>query len=127
MANIANTYASERLVYSQNIPRSSLEKIRQISSETLKIAPTDLNKDGLDEFIIKPENCNVHAACTYQVLAETDTDAIGIGEFEATHVLLGVEYQHGVRNLLVYNNSVNDFDYVLYTWHPETSKYQKAP
>ena len=125
--NALYAYASEPLHFSSNIARSSLAKLKNSSAEALLIAPTDLNKDGLDEFITKPENCGAHAVCSYTIFAETDDSAIDIGAFEATHVLLGNEYKNGVRNLLVYNNTVNDFDYVLYTWHPETSKYRKVP
>lgn len=126
--------AAEELLYDTPIPRSSFEHIKSFSIKTLKadasrlkIAKTDLNGDGLYEFITRDKYCKSDSPCRFDVLAENHGDIYSLGTFEGQDLLLGNEFTHGVRNILVFGNATNDFDYELYTWHPETSSYRKAP
>ncbi len=125
--------AAETLRFNENLPHSSFEKIKSYSSNSLdkniqdfEIGKADLNNDGLDEFIARPKNCQKTPTCEFYVLAETPGAIVSLGRFEGQHVALGSEYRHGVRNLLVFYNGANDFDYHLYTWHPEISAYRKS-
>ena len=125
--------AAETLDFKSTIPRSSLEKIKSYSFKTLQknstpleIAKIDLNRDGLHEFITRPRVCGNENICDFNVLAETDQGIVVLGHFKGANILLGNEFQYGVRNLLVFGNSMNDFDYTLYTWHPEVSAYRKG-
>ena len=125
--------ASEILTFDRPVPRSSFEKIKTFSvnalqedADNLSIARVDLNQDGLDEFVARKKECTRTTPCLYTILAESDDSIVSLGAFEGTGLLLGSEFTHGVRNLLVFENMRNDFDYVLYTWHPEVSAYRKA-
>lgn len=125
--------AAENLYFDQDIPRSSLEKIKTYSINALEqdiqnfeIGKADLNNDGLDEFIARTKNCNIDGKCQFHVLAEADGYIQSLGILAGQNLLLGNEYRHGIRNLLVFKDASNDFDYELYTWHPETSEYRKS-
>ena len=125
--------AAETLRFDEHIPRSSFEKIKSYSSNTLEqniqdfeLSKTDLNNDGLDEFIARSKDCQKGAVCKFHVFAETRDNIFSLGSFEGQNILLGNEFHHGIRNLLVFPKATNDFDYHLYTWHPEHSAYRKS-
>jgi hypothetical protein len=122
--------ALERVDFGAVIARSSLEKIQNFYAQQrtarphkLSIARSDLDGDGLYEFIVKLQGCDAQSLCVHQVFTEDRDRVRSIGAFEARRVMLGNEYAHDMRNLLVFGNAVNDFDYVRYSWHPETSNY----
>ena len=121
-------YCAEILRFDEDIPQSSRQKIISFQEPTTHpaIAKADLNGDGLHEFILRPNECPEKTPCPYNILAETDTGMVSLGSIEGYNLLLGSEFTHGVRNLLIFKSSVNDFDYALYTWHPETSKYRMS-
>ena len=126
-----NTYAAEKPAFDAPLPRSSYEalklySINSLSSdiESFSQATDDLNNDGLEEFILRTQSCDAATGCTYHILAETKGDITPLGTLQGHNLLLGNEYSHGVRNLLVFTNPSNDFDYDLYTWHPEHSSYR---
>ena len=125
--------AAEVLKFNTDIARSSFERIKLYVSNNLEsdintqdIAKTDLNNDGLYEFILRPKGCGADTKCRYMVLAEDGPEIYTLGDFEGVNLLLGAEFKHGIRNLLVFNNAANDFDYELYTWHPKASAYRKS-
>lgn len=127
-----NAHAAEKLRFDSPIPRSSFEKIKSFSRSDLKknidlfqIAAADLNRDGLEEYIIRAKDCGKNGLCDFTVLAETREGIFQLGSFTGQNLLLGNEYTQGVRNILIFDNRMNDFDYELYTWHPETSSYGK--
>lgn len=129
--NTSVATAAESLRYDAPISRSSLERLKQFTSAAMEstldaydVAGTDLNDDGLDEFILKSKTCD--QKCRFAVVAENNRKIIPLVSIEAANVVLGNEFEHGVRNLLVFENPNNDFDYVLYTWHPLSSTYKKA-
>ncbi|MEZ5813808.1 MAG: hypothetical protein R3E13_03675 [Alphaproteobacteria bacterium] len=129
----ASAHAAESLHFNATIPRSSFEKIKFYASNALgediqnfDIGKTDLNNDGLDEFITRSKNCEKTLKCRFYIFAETNDSILSLGTFEGKNLLLGNEFRHGIRNLLIFNNPSNDFDYHLYTWHPETSAYRKS-
>lgn len=126
-------YAAEKLRFDSDVPRSSFEKIKSFSNNTLNksisgfdIAGTDLNSDGLDEYVLRSKRCENMTLCQFGILAETDGGIHVLGEFKGKNLLLGNEYTHGVRNILIFGNLMNDFDYEVYTWHPEASSYRKV-
>ncbi|MGB0719581.1 MAG: hypothetical protein ACPGRX_03855 [Bdellovibrionales bacterium] len=86
------------------------------------VAIADLNEDGLDEYIVKSADCP--AQCRYFVFAQSGGDALLlIGEITGTSLLLGNTYSHGVRDILAFDNSLNDFDHHVYGWDAEQSRY----
>ena len=129
----ASSHAAEILKFDNSIARSSYERIKSYFSSALDedihaqdIAKTDLNSDGLYEFILRPQGCGNQIKCRYVILAENGSEIHTLGDFEGVNLLLGTEFSHGIRNLLVFNNAANDFDYELYTWHPKMSAYRKS-
>lgn len=129
----APCFAAEALHYGQSIPRSSLLHIEKYGADnstvpihTSDIAKTDLNQDGLPEFIYRSSECAPSQICTFQILAETSNQITSLGTIQSMTLMLGTEYSDGVRNILSFENPANDFDYALYTWHPKDAQYKKA-
>ncbi len=123
--------AAEKLRFEDSIPRSSFERIKLFTDSTLgqsidafEIAKTDLNDDGLYEFVIRQKECEV--LCRYSIVAESSKTIVPLGDLRGSNIVLGNEFSHGVRNLLVFESPTNDFDYTLYTWHPMSSSYRKS-
>ena len=124
--------AAEALRFDSSIPRSSFESIKHFSNNALDksisgidIAEADLNQDGLSEFILRSKSCKTLPVCRFDILAETDEGIVSLGTIQGKNLLLGNEFTHGVRNILLFEEAMNDFDYELYTWHPELSSYGK--
>jgi len=125
--------ANERLNYTHPLPQSSLLQIDRYmqrsantSANAFNIAKADLNSDGLYEFIAKTKDCDTASACTFNILAETQKGVISLGHMQGKTLLLGNEYHHGIRSLIVYENGHNDYDHTLYTWKPNLSAYRKS-
>jgi hypothetical protein len=93
------------------------------SPETLEIAPIDLNNDGLSEFILREKNCST---CRFLVLAETDGVIVPLGEAQGHTLKIDDAAKAGVRSLLVYTNSANDYEYAVYVWEPGARRYIMA-
>lgn len=128
----ASAYASEQLVYRNNynsLTKSLLSKYAQNTLKTdlsaLRVALHDLNDDGIDELIVKPENCaQANKACDYKILALSGSQILEISSLRARNLVLGNEYNAGIRNLLVFHDTaVNDFEYDVYIWDPARSQY----
>lgn len=123
--------ASEKLDFSGNVGERSSHLIEKYTSEhiktdaqPLKVARADLNQDGLDEYILKTSACESSSgSCTYAVLAEIKDTIIELGAFSARDVMLGNGYSSGIRNIVAFPNEINDFDYELYVWEPQQSRY----
>lgn len=95
------------------------------SIENLEVAAADLNQDGIDEFIVKPMNCNENLAlCPYYILAETPKGLISLGTIPAKTILLGQDSVHGIRNLMVFSDTKNDFAYNIFAWNPLASSFK---
>lgn len=100
------------------------EKMPSISSESIKISATDLNRDGIDEFILGTKDCPADTKiCPYLVMADKKDSVILLGSVEARAISLADTYSHGIRDIHVYNNTSNDFDYDLFVWEPANSHY----
>lgn len=105
-----------------------IQNTLKTTPDSLEIAPADLNGDGLAEYILKDKNCAAEAQCRYTILAETQNGFLQLGQTQAKNLMLGDDTVQGVRNLMVFQNDTNDFDYALYTWQPEAASYnRKAP
>lgn len=123
--------AAENLRYDHPIPRSSFERIKAFthsdlgtSIDSYEIARADLNDDGLYEFVLKPKECQT--TCRYNIVAESSKKIVMLADIRGSNIVLGNEFSHGVRNILVFESPTNDFDYTLYTWHPMSSSYRKS-
>ncbi|HBR69069.1 MAG TPA: hypothetical protein DEA55_06810 [Rhodospirillaceae bacterium] len=130
-----SAHAVERLQFNKSLPdraqrniaryiEENSQKIPGISSESLKISATDLNRDGINEFIISTKDCSTDSkTCPYLVMADKKDSVILLGSIEARNIALADTYSHGIRDIHAYNNKSNDFDYDLFVWEPADSHY----
>jgi len=91
------------------------------------MAGTDLNGDGVDEWIIRQDispTCESDASCQYLVVGLTEREPVLLGDFAARKVGIADEKQYGVRNLLVYNEKNDDFAVKTYVWTPAEAAFR---
>ncbi len=104
-------------------------KMPEITPETARIAGTDLNEDGINEFIVTTQNCQSQKksskkiTCPYLIMADKGRSVILLGSIKARSISLANSYSHGVKDIRAYDNELNHFDYNLYTWEPSRSHY----
>lgn len=122
--------AAERLDYAPPGPSATVALHAYLADQgkTLDryyVAATDLNKDNLNEYILKPKACGA-AACDYTVLAALSGGTLHeIGALRGRSLMLGNAYAHGVRNLMIFTTPGNDYAYTLYKWYPQENRYDK--
>ena len=92
----------------------------------LSIAATDLNNDGVDEWIVRQEQdgCRQTATCPFAVAGLSRKAPLLLGDFAARKVGISGEKAYGVRKLLVYNLKNDDFAYTVYVWSPSDSAFR---
>lgn len=99
-------------------------------NSTFEVAHTDLNEDGIEEIVLKDttNNCAVtKSSCNYHILAKKSIgEFILLGKIEAKKLLIGQEYTHGVRNILIYDNDENDYKYKIYAWNALKAQYNEV-
>lgn len=125
--SVSYAYAYEELDFKRTLNKRSEYLIKQFAQENfenIEVAKADLNKDGLDELILKTGDCHASAEkCSFEILAETHNQLIRLGTVKARNILLGDQYSSGVRNILVFEDEANDYNYELYVWEPQSSRY----
>ncbi len=84
------------------------------------IAPTDLNGDGVNEWIYRetPKECTASANCLFLVVGLSKKQPTLLANFQAGKIGISDEKAYGVRKLLVYTEKSNDFAYETYVWNP---------
>lgn len=115
-----NAVPSQRV---QNGIRNVLETKIRPAIDKAEIAASDLNNDGIDEYIVRDHACAAYDTCRYVVFADTDQGLVVLGEITARSIALGKGYSHGIRDLAVQNNPDNDFTFERYVWEPQQSRY----
>lgn len=106
---------------------SHIKKTHQLPDIKYNIAPTDLNNDLINEYIIKPaskRNCDENPLCPYYVIALQERDPIILGKFNAHKIVVSSKKTYGVQDIIVYNDLYNDFKTKTATWHPYEFKYK---
>ncbi len=104
-----------------------IKKTRQIPDIQYIIAPTDLNNDLINEYIIRPKSnrdCSGSRLCPYYVIALQERTPITLGKFNAHKIVVSSKKTYGVRDIIVYNDHYNDFKTNTVTWHPYEFKYK---
>lgn len=95
-----------------------------VEARPFSLALTDLNGDGMDEFILKNDGCGVPPAlCTFRILAESTDSFVELGRIRARNVALADGSVAGVRTIMAFASPINDYDYELYVWEPTRSRY----
>lgn len=85
------------------------------------VAKADLNEDGFDEYIFKTPTED--GLFNFEVFALPDVKPVSLALFKGKNVMLGNDYKHGVRNLLVFEDAKNDFSYDIHIWNSQDSRY----
>lgn len=119
-SGLALPVQSAETIHFKGLDTPRLQKLFQ-NKEHIDIATIDLNEDGLNEFITKPKGCD--GLCDFKILADVDGTLLSLGTLAAHNLLLGNAYSHGVRDLLVFNDPANDYNYTVYVWESEHSQY----
>lgn len=129
-AAIPHSRAAEKLIYNQGVGGSSQLNISSYlrgenrAIQHYDIAKADLNDDDLFEFILRERSCvQKKEFCRFDILAETSRGMVSLGTIEARALALSEHRSHGVRDILAYNNALNDYDYGLYVWVSGQSQY----
>lgn len=96
------------------------------AEKTLETAKIDLNRDGIDETIFRhaPEGCENTADCLYVIAGLAARQPVHIASIRARKIGISSENAYGVRQILVYNQKQNDFQYITYVWNPATSTFE---
>lgn len=97
------------------------------SNQKYALAAVDLNDDAIDEYIVRPESaqlCPKKPLCPYQIIAFQDHKPISIGAFDAHKILILDKKTYGIRHIIVYNQSHNDYAHETAIWDPFTFRYQ---
>ena len=96
----------------------------ETSIQDYDIASQDLNGDGIDEFILKPENCiSKNNQCIFLILAETRQKIVVLGKIQAKILALGNDYSNGIQDILAFRDNNNDYNYEVYSWDSTSKKY----
>ncbi len=123
--------AVEQLDYSKQISPSLkyqiglfLEQIYDTDIDIYNIAKVDLNSDGLDEHILKRKSCDdSKALCIHSIIAEKNGELILLSKIMARNIVLANTYSHGIKDILVFKNEINDYNFNIYVWSPSQKMY----
>ena len=111
------SHAAERIAFVSHTDFKNLTVKKFLKDYTFsEIAAVDLNEDGIDEFILKQDEL-------FQIIALTDTKGIDLGVIAGRKLMLSYDFAHGVRSILVFQDSDNDYAYRIYQWDPKNSQY----
>lgn len=92
------------------------------------IHETDLNADGVMEYIVRlPDpfyKCN-EIGCHHGVIAVNGEDVTRLLYVEYTELDISSNTTGGVKDILSYESSLNDFAPTTYKWDSETGRYSK--
>lgn len=92
----------------------------------LGIHEVDLNGDDVPEYIVRLTDtyfmCN-NMGCHHGVVAVDENGVTRLGYFQYAELDVSTEKTAGVKDLLVYDNPLNDFAPTVYKWDNESSEY----
>ena len=122
------SYANEALVFNTDrLLKSSaltLERFLGDNFDQYDIAHIDLNGDGADEYITKNKDCSSKEGfCSYNIFGLNNSSVYKLGTLEAHTLMISDQRSYGIRQLIAYQNPINDFDYSIYRWDPAQSRF----
>lgn len=92
-----------------------------------RIAATDLNGDGVEEWLFFQKTspaCESTADCRLSIGGLSEGEIVLLGEMHGGKIGVSNEKLYGVRKLLVYNEKNNDFAYQTYVWTPTEQAFR---
>lgn len=121
--------ASELLIFRDEIMGVREEQlISELSAQKhldaslpLKLAPIDLNGDGVDEWFIRQNttsSCEADSSCKFTLAVLKDKKPVALQFFQARKIGISSEKEYGISKLLVYNKKSDDFAFSVYVWNP---------
>lgn len=129
----ASSYADSNLRFKKpenHKENKAIEAISQKSSDAFtsyKIAPIDLNDDLIDEYIVTlddAQKCTKNNLCPYYIIAFAKYEPLMIGQFDAHKILVSSKKTYGINDIIVYNNTHNDFQTTNARWNPFSFTYK---
>lgn len=92
---------------------------------SVTVAETDLNGDGVNEWIVRQEgdNCTVTASCLFVVAGLQARRPVVLGHMRASKVEVLPIQRFGVNVLAVFNNPADDFTPVEFPWQPQIRRF----
>lgn len=114
-------------VQEQSTPTTLLDFVSEIegfSDTDIVIAKDDLNNDHIYEYIIRNTRCTPAEGCPYLIIADSDENYVVIGEFSGKNISISDKQTHGIRDILVYNQSLNDYAHNTLKWDMERMHYK---
>ncbi|MGH1404871.1 MAG: hypothetical protein ACRBDL_11585 [Alphaproteobacteria bacterium] len=88
------------------------------------IADTDLNKDGIDEYILRRKGCSDRDhSCRHLVFAEKQDTVILLTAINAREIMIATTYSYGIKDIMAFNNSINEYNFDIYMWSPKEKTY----
>lgn len=113
-------------VREQSILRDLIARQELIADFPTQVGETDLNEDGVNEWIFKQENssdCNAQASCTLLVVALKNRSPTLLLQTTGTKINILKHTNFGVHSLIVYSNPQNDLEGRELTWNPYESTF----
>lgn len=129
--HLKRVQALEKLTFTQSYsPSLKLELNRFLHekyntrSDNYNIAHADLNQDGQNEHILQRTYCTTtNSGCIYIIVAENKNGFTELGTIHAKSVMPGGSFSYGVRDVLAFDNEINDYNFKIYSWSPQEKKY----
>lgn len=87
----------------------------------------DLNNDMIMEWIAFDSSCvQLKKLCKHIIIAKNTEQFIILGQFDALKISPSSQYTNGVRDILVYNSTMNEFKPATVKWNSALSSYSPA-
>ncbi len=97
-------------------------------SSEYTLTSTDLNGDNLLEHILKRNNCGQYTnVCTHLIIAEKIDKLTLLSKIDAHSLMIGDGKSYGIKNLLVFKNQTNAYNFDIYMWSPHEKMYILKP
>ncbi|MGN7439108.1 MAG: hypothetical protein ACTHOO_10760 [Alcanivorax sp.] len=101
-----------------------LQQEQRSDASQYVIATVDLNNDGVSEHILKRKSCNTPVStCTFIIIAEKGDRILLLSKISAKNLMVDGKVTYGVKNLLAFNDDMNDYEYDIYMWSPKEKLY----
>lgn len=97
--------------------------IEGFSRPNTDIAQVDLNNDDIYEYIVKNTRCTPAKGCAYLIVAQNKDDYTIIGTFSGKNISISDKQTHGIRDILVYNEDLNDYRHNTLKWNMQKMQY----
>jgi len=126
------TFGLENLDFETKLTPSASFKVNRFLNAEYKtdislydIAMIDLNHDSINEYILRRRYCSSdkYDLCTHLVLAESKDEIVPVLNIRTRSLSVANTNTYNIRDLLSFDNALNDFYFVRYIWSPAEKMY----